>query len=136
MTTIADLVEVYGLDVLDHLDRQVDVPLDTGPAPQGDVICVPAGLDPDAPVGGTSVPVGRDGVVVVSGVHDHTLVAAPGTARWTPNRSGGLIVGVVECAEPVLLHHVEHGYRRLAAGRWVIRRQQEGSEERRRMVAD
>src|SRR5690606_3358096 len=53
-TTLADLTARTGLDVLDHLEQQVSVPVIDGLQAQGDLIVVPAGLVP-----GFSPPVDR-----------------------------------------------------------------------------
>src|SRR5690606_21447491 len=53
-TTLADLTARTGLDVLDHPEQQVSVPVIDGLQAQGDLIVVPAGLVP-----GFSPPVDR-----------------------------------------------------------------------------
>ena len=75
-----------------------------------------------------AVPAG--GVELVRGVagnNPHTLVADPGTCRWTSNAGdrAGLGIALFENTEPAYLVHPEHGASGVAPGRWMVRRQQE-----------
>lgn len=129
---LAELLDRTGLEVLDHLEKQVTIPVIDGPQAQGDLIVVP--LDMVGPV--TARPWARwrevpvDGVELVRGVNGnnpHTLVADTGTCRWTtdvgdPTRLG---IALFENTEPVFLIHPEHGGSGVAPGRWLVRRQQE-----------
>ncbi|MFD8496678.1 hypothetical protein [Amycolatopsis sp. NPDC059657] len=86
---LAELLDRTGLEVLDHLERQVTIPVIDGPQAQGDLIVVP--LDMVGPV--TARPWARwrevpvDGVELVRGVNGnnpHTLVADTGPAGGRP----------------------------------------------------
>jgi len=118
----------------------VEVPVLCGPQRQGDVFVFPAGMAAaTTPTADT-----RDvhpAVEVVDGGtarHNHTLVAAPGAASWTPARDAdGLAIGIVTVAdgEVCYLSHDEHSTLGLAPGAYVIRRQREQAESQ-RLVAD
>lgn len=129
---LSDLLDHTGLDVLDHLDREVTVPVVDGLQAQGDLLVVPLAELPQVsaqPFFGWW-PVPPDGVELVRGVaggHAHTLVADPGVCRWTPHVRDpfGLAVALVDNRAPVHLVHAEHGGTGVAPGCWVVRRQRE-----------
>lgn len=127
---LKELLDRTGLDVLDHLETQVAVPVVDGPQAQGDLIVLPAALvrRPDR-WWSTLLPLRASGVELVRGVagnNPHTLVADPGACRWSPARDRlGLGVAYVENTGPAYLIHPEHGGTGIAPGRWVIRRQRE-----------
>ena len=96
--TLADLTARTGLDVLDHLEREVAIPVTDGIQAQGDLLVIPiALLAPETSRGwawrnvsvadsarwhqvpGAGIEVLRAG----TGGNPHTLVADPGTCRWT-----------------------------------------------------
>ncbi len=141
--TLADVIAKGGIDVLEHLDRQVAIPVLDGPQCQGDLAILPlALLGADVTVRSRArwTPVPRAGVEVLRGTamgNPHTLVAEPGTCRWTTdvNDAEGLALGVLEATAPAYLAHPEHGYAGIAPGRYAIRRQREQADEI-RMVAD
>lgn len=135
--TLGQLITEHGIDVLDHLDRQVEVPVTTGLQFQGDL-----GIIPARTAGGrhsATKPVPPAGVAVIeaiAGGHEHRLLAGtPGTAFWTPATRGGQDIGVLECTEPAYLAHPEHGYIGVAPGAYILRRQREQADEE-RLVAD
>jgi hypothetical protein len=134
--TLGQLITEHGVDVLDHLDRDLEVPVLSGLQCQGDlaVISIPAAARTSAAV---TVPVSGIAVIpAVGGGHEHRLLAGvPGTAWWTPAGTGGQDLGVLEAAEAAYLAHPEHGYLAMAPGTYVLRRQREQSEEE-RIVAD
>jgi hypothetical protein len=74
--------------------------------------------------------------VLVSGDHDHTLLADGPVAchRYTAGRADVAEVEVPDGAVGYLAHP-EHGYLGLAPGRYVVRRQREQADEQ-RLVAD
>jgi hypothetical protein len=132
MKKLAELLDTTGLDVLDHLEQQLIVPVIDGLQAQGDLIVVPAVMVPTVKLwpGATWWPVPADGVELVRGVagnNPHTLVADPGTCRWTTsvNDSLRLTLAVIENTAPAYVIHPEHGGTGIAPGRWVVRRQQE-----------
>jgi hypothetical protein len=141
--TLADLAARTGLDVLGHLEREVIIPVIDGIQAQGDLVVIPIAFlatDPrvrarrgvsivDSPrwreVPGAGVEVLRAG----TGGNPHTLVADPGTCRWTtgvddPQR---LALGALSTTGVAYLIHPEHGGSGIAPGTYVIRRQRERS---------
>ncbi len=142
--TLATLVWQTRMDVLDHLDHSLSIPVADGLQAQGDLIVIPFAMIepsiafwPDA--AWTDVP--PEGVELLrgeSGANPHTLVADPGTCRWTTSvrDSDGLAVGVFEATAVAYLLHPEHGASGVTPGRYVVRRQREREGRRSRLVAD
>ncbi|MFC8197094.1 hypothetical protein ACFWBR_13105 [Streptomyces sp. NPDC060006] len=150
--TLADLTDRTGLDVLGHLERQVTIPVVDGLQAQGDLIVVPyaflahsVDLDPafsstrwqDVPAEGVEL------LRSAAGGNPHTLVADPGTCRFTTDVRDpvGLALGALEATAVAYLIHPEHGGTGIAPGRYVVRRQRERAMDRsgwrgNRMVAD
>ena len=141
--TLADLTARTGLDVLGHLEREVTIPVIDGIQAQGDLLVIPIALLAADPLGRTrrEVSLARSprwhevpgaGVEVLragTGGNPHTLVADPGTCRWTtgvddPQR---LALGALRTTEVAYLIHPEHGGSGIAPGTYVIRRQRERS---------
>lgn len=131
--TLADAIAARGVDVLAHLDRQVTIPVVAGPQCQGDLAIIPLAMVSGAVrvhATATWTDVPAAGVEVLRGAamgNPHTLVAPPGTCRWTTGVTDteGLALGVVDASEIAYLAHPEHGYAGIAPGRYVIRRQRE-----------
>ncbi|MBE8517526.1 hypothetical protein ILP97_08410 [Amycolatopsis sp. H6(2020)] len=125
---LAELLDRTGLDVLDHLDRQVTVPVIDGLQAQGDLIVLPLGLLGSVPRDWWELPAeGRELVRGEAGNNPHTLVADRGTCRMTtwlgdPER---LAIAAFENTAPVWLIHPEHGATGIAPGAWFVRRQRE-----------
>jgi hypothetical protein len=138
---LAELLDRNDLDVLDHLERQVAIPVLDGPQAQGDLIVLPHAMTPFVTDGGsmlTQVPPG--GVELVrgeAGNNPHTLVAEEGTCLWTRFvfDTLRLAVAMFTNSAPVYLIHPEHGGSGVAPGTWVVRRQQEAGVLK-RLVAD
>ena len=136
--TLGQLIGTHGFDVLDHLDRDLEVPVHAGLQAQGDLFIIPA--DPDrGSRQGAAVPL--EGVAVIEAVgggHEHRLFAGtPGTALFTPAGGRGQDIGLLECTEPVYIAHPEHAYAGIAPGTYMLRRQREqADEEEERFVAD
>ncbi|MEV5888258.1 hypothetical protein [Nonomuraea fuscirosea] len=142
--TLASLTQRTGLAVLDHLEQSVRIPVVDGLQAQGDLIVIPL------PLVATSVtliaeerwePVPAVGVELLRGAaggNPHTLVADPGTCRWTTHvaDSQDLAIGVFTASAPVYLLHPEHGGSGCAPGTYVVRRQREHEGTRARLVAD
>lgn len=139
MSTLSTLIDRHGVDVDEHLDRAITIPVLDGLQAQGDIIVVPADIaGVDSPA---LTPVPREGVPVVrgeNGGNTHLLLAEGDVTfdGYTPNRQelllGTLTVGVGSVAH---LAHPEHGYASIAPGTYVIRRQREQADEV-RLVAD
>jgi hypothetical protein len=145
--TLASLSQRTGLAVLDHLEQSVSIPVVDGLQAQGDLIVVPLSLLASSvqvssdwtPVSWTDVP--PEGIELLRGAaggNPHTLVADPGTCRWTPNvaDSDGLAIGIFETSAVAYLVHPEHGATGCTPGTYVIRRQREHEGHRARLVAD
>jgi hypothetical protein len=125
---LAELLDRTGLDVLDHLDRQVTVPVIDGLQAQGDLIVLPLGLLGWVARDWWELPAeGRELVRGEAGNNPHTLVADRGTCRmitWLadPER---LAIAAFENTAPAWLIHPEHGATGIAPGAWFVRRQRE-----------
>lgn len=125
-----ELLDKTGLDVLDHLDRQVTVPVVDGLQAQGDLLVLPLALLDWTSWRGDWWPLPAEGRELVrgeAGNNPHTLVADPGTCRFTlwvrdPER---LAVAAFENITPAYLVHPEHGATGIAPGAWFVRRQRE-----------
>ncbi|MFB9690985.1 hypothetical protein [Amycolatopsis plumensis] len=127
---LAELLDRTGLDVLDHLDRQVTVPVIDGLQAQGDLIVLPLALLGSAPTRGSwwDLPAeGRELVRGEAGNNPHTLVADRGTCRiltWL-NDPERLAIAAFRNTAPAWLIHPEHGATGIAPGAWFVRRQRE-----------
>lgn len=136
--TLGQLIEKHGFDVLDHLDRDLEIPVHAGLQAQGDLFIIPIPADPNRGTGqGAAVP--EDGIAVieaVNGGHEHRLFAGqPGTAFFAPTGASGQDIGLLECTEPAYIAHPEHAYAGIAPGTYTLRRQREQADEG-RFVAD
>jgi hypothetical protein len=134
--TLTQAITRYGVDVLDHLDRDAAVPILAGVQFQGDVAVVP--IDPVMTCL-TAVP--AEGIAVVrgeSGGNTHLLLA-DGPVRFDQQDSSttSLVLGVLEVPEgsTAYLAHPEHAYTGIAPGTYELRRQREQADEL-RLVAD
>jgi hypothetical protein len=139
--TLADLTARTGLDVLGHLEREMTIPVIDGIQAQGDLLVIPIALlvaNPERPtwrdVSITASPrwheVPGEGIEVLragAGGNPHTLVADPGTCRWTTGVRDPqqLALGALSTTEVAYLIHPEHGGSGIAPGTYVIRRQRE-----------
>ncbi|QIS08697.1 hypothetical protein [Nocardia arthritidis] len=146
--TLAELTARTGVEVLDHLEREVLVPVVAGLQAQGDLIVVPLAMADgiQLPAHGAWNPVPAAGIEVVrgaTGANPHVLVADPGKCRWTTLvfDHTGLAIGCLDTSDVAYLLHPEHGGSGIAPGCYVIRRQRErtgapGSWGATRMIAD
>jgi len=131
-STLAQVIDRHGVDVLEHLDRQLSVPVIAGLQAQGDVIVVPQAI---ARRGGTArTPVPSGGVAVVRGENGGNthLLLAEGYVFFDQDRAtGGLDLGLLTVADgaTAYLAHPEHGYTGIAPGTYVVRRQREQADE-------
>ncbi|MFD0362763.1 hypothetical protein ACFQZZ_15070 [Nocardia sp. GCM10030253] len=142
--TLAELTARTGLDVLDHLERELTTPVTDGIQAQGDLIVIPFALVQNAvtPLGYSfwrDVP--ADGLELLrsaSGGNPHSLVADQLTCRWTAfiRDTTGLAIGMLEASAFAYLIHPEHGASAIAPGRYVIRRQREHGRAQNYLVAD
>lgn len=130
--TLADLTRLTGLDVLDHLERQLAIPVIDGLQAQGDLIVIPLSI-----LTGVTIPsdarwiqvpaAGMELLRGAAGGNPHTLAADHGTCRWTTGvvDEQRLALGALETAATAYLIHPEHGGTGIAPGTYVIRRQRE-----------
>jgi len=135
MNTLATLTERHGIDVHDHLDRQITIPILTGLQRQGDVLVIP---NKNATA---TTPVPADGVPVVrgeNGGNTHAIVAeGPVFCDLRTATARDLTLALLTVPEGSTAHlaHPEHGYMSIGTGNYTIRRQREQAEEL-RVVAD
>lgn len=136
MSTLAEAIDRFDVDVHTHLDRDFEIPVLAGLQRQGDVIVVPA-----KPSHHAGIPVPALGFPVVrgeAGGNTHMLLA-DGDVFFDPRPASAtnLTLGVLTVAEDAeaYLAHPEHGYLGIAAGDYEIRRQREQADEL-RLVAD
>lgn len=135
-STLATLIDQHGIDVLDHLDTETVVPVNTGMQRQGDVLIVPMPtLQPaTTPVPPTGVPVVRG----ENGGNTHSIVADGPVfldARRADTRNLVLALLTVPAGSIAYLAHPEHAYTGIGEGTYTLRRQREQADEL-RVVAD
>lgn len=133
---LSDLITTHGVEVLDHLDRDMEIPVLTGLQRQGDVIVIPdakASATTNVPLSGTPVVRGENGG------NTHMILAdGPGVCVDVQTPSPTLLkVATLTVAEGsvAFLAHPEHGYMGIGAGSYTIHRQREQADEL-RMVQD
>jgi hypothetical protein len=142
--TLNSLSRQTGLAVLDHLERSVSIPVVDGLQAQGDLIVIPYSVIASSMrfwpnTDWREVP--PEGIELLRGAaggNPHTLVAEPGTCRWTARvtDSDGLAIGAFDASAVVYLLHPEHGATGCTPGTYVVRRQREREGVRARLVAD
>lgn len=128
--TLADAITRHGVDVDEHLDRALSIPVLRGMQRQGDVLIVPSRREG----GGTGVPAA--GVPVVrgeAGGNTHLLLA-DGAVLWRPVEGRGdaaLVIGVITVPTDATawLAHPEHGFLGVGQGVYEARRQREQADE-------
>lgn len=132
---VSEAISKFGTSVLEHLDREVQVPVVTTAACQGDVSILKVTTAP------ASTPVGKAGVAVVrgeAGGNTHSL-HGDGSIFWdvSDDREASLVLGVltVPAGSEAVLAHPEHGFLSIAPGTYRIGRQREFAGEW-RVVAD
>jgi len=142
-TTLGQLISHHGIDVLEHLDRDLEVPVLNGLQMQGDLAIIPTTAipaDAEALASDTWTEVPAAGIPVIPAVgsgHEHRLLpGTPATALWQA-AAGGQDIGLlaVPAGAPAYLAHPEHGYVGIGTGTYVLRRQREQADEE-RLVAD
>ncbi len=140
--TVAEAIATFGVEIDNHLEREVGIPVNTGIQRQGDVLVRPATSKPrrgtlnQVPVAGYPVVRGENGG------NTHLLLAV-GEVLFTqvsegdPATDEGLVLGYLKVTEgsTAYLAHPEHGYLGIGSGTYVIGRQREQADVVRR-VAD
>lgn len=92
--TLGQLIEKHGFDVLDHLDRDLEIPVHAGLQAQGDLFIIPADPNRGSHQGAAVPPDGIAVIEAVNGGHEHRLFAGqPGTAFFTPAGTGCQDIG-------------------------------------------
>ena len=134
MATLATLIDSHGVEVLAHLDRQMDVPVSFGLQRQGDVL-----VKPSPGLGAARTPIPAGGVPVVrgeAGGNTHTLVGA-GFCDTRAASAADLTLAVLTVPDgsEAFLAHPEHGYLGIGPGTYLVRRQRQQLDEI-AMVAD
>lgn len=144
MATLNALITEHGVDVLEHLDRQVSIPVLDGFQCQGDVAIIPTSFLPQEEFQRAEKPMAKGGRFPVvrgeSGGNTHMLLAADGEVSYVEHKSRDereLNLGYLTVAEgaTAYLAHPEHGYNGVGPGTYVLRRQREQADEI-RLVAD
>lgn len=134
-TTLNDIVISTGVEILDHLDRSVRVPVLTTPQVQGDVFIRPAKVSSTTPVPPAGVPIVRG----ENGGNTHSLHAEGGPVFCDTREATvtDLVLAFVVVPEGSVAHllHPEHGAMSIGAGSYEIRRQRQQAEMM-QMVAD
>ena len=145
MPTLQEMIVRHDVEVLDHLDREAEVPVLNGMQRQGDVIVIPT----SAELAGDPVP--SDGIAVVrgdNGGNTHLLLGEGEiTFRTRTDAEHEMTLGLltVPYGSVAWLAHPEHGFLGIAPGNYELRRQREAeitpkSEARQqpnfRLVAD
>lgn len=125
MKTLGQLEREFDVQVLDHLDREVSVPVVTTAACQGDVSILRVTKDPAVtavPTAGFPVVRGENGGNTHSLHGDGPIFFDP-----APARDGSLILGrlTVPDGSEAVLAHPEHGFMAIAPGTYEIGRQRE-----------
>jgi hypothetical protein len=138
--TLEQAVDRFGVDVDDHHDREVAIPVLTGLQLQGDVAVIP--LPPHSAPATTTLPAAGFPVVRgEDGGHTHLLLAA-GDVFFDASPTAGtdpddLDLGVLTVPDgaTAYLAHPEHAYAGIGVGTYVVRRQREQADVM-RFVAD
>ncbi|MBF6327010.1 hypothetical protein [Nocardia transvalensis] len=128
---------------LENLEQSLHIPVVDGMHAQGDLIVIPIRLLASV----AAIPeatwryVPPDGIEVLRGAaggNPHTLVAEPGSCRWTTqvHDPEGLALGMFTTDTVAYLMHPEHGATGSAPGTYLIRRQREFSSFGSSLVAD
>ncbi|CPV66416.1 hypothetical protein [Mycobacteroides abscessus] len=140
MITLGEAETLTGKSVLEHLDREADVPQVSKAAAQGDVLVLRVETD------NVDTPMPQTVVVVQSEASTNTHTLHPsGNCFWEASdqallsgtTDAGLVLGKLTIPEgsTALLSHQEHGALEILPGTYEIRRQREFAESW-RMVSD
>ena len=126
--TLADLITTHGVEVEEHLDRQVTIPILTGMQRQGDVLIIPVNIRP------ASTPVPPEGTPVVRGENGGNTHAIVGHNIYCDVSTASaqqltLVILTVPDGEVAYLAHPEHGYVGIGTGTYEMHRQRQMADE-------
>lgn len=126
-----ELINRYSTDVLEHLDREVNIPVLDTPQIQGDVSILPVTTAP------ATTPIPRPGVAVVRGEIGGNTHSLHGDGFFDFAAGEGLVLGTLTVPDGGEVHmaHPEHGFMGFAPGTYRVGRQREWAGEW-RQVAD
>lgn len=135
---LGDVLDRSGIDTLGVLDREIDVPILSGPQPQrqGDVTILFR-----TRIRLATTPIPQAGVVVVRGMNTHSLHSWDGQCFYDPapaDAGDGLLLGVLTVptgGSAYLIHSEEHGANAMGPGTYELHGKREWAGEWRR-VAD
>jgi len=128
---LAEALNKFDTDVLEHLDRDAAIPHITAAGIQGDVSFL---LDNTRPAATTAVPAA--GVPVVrgeNGGNTHALFADGGTVYFDAKATGDpedTVIGTMTVPDGStgFLLHPEHGAMSFGVGTWLVGRQREQAD--------
>lgn len=135
VTTLAQAIDRFDVDVHEHLDRDFEIPVLSAPQRQGDVMVLPVKTT------SATTAVGKAGFPVVRGENGGNthLLLADGEVFFDskPVSATALALGTLTVADDATAYmaHPEHGYLGIAPGTYELRRQREQADEL-RLVAD
>jgi hypothetical protein len=128
--TLEQVIDLCGVDVDAHLERDMEILVSGGMQRQGDVIVVP--VNADAPVANPVPPQGFPVVLGENGGNTHLLLPQGVGVFYSalPPQFGKLDLGLLHVAKGSVayLAHPEHGYAGIAPGSYTIRRQREQAD--------
>lgn len=124
--TVAEAEARFATTVDEHLARDLEIPVATGPQRQGDILFIPAGA-------AATDPIPQAGYAVIrgeNGGHTHALHTATGEAFYTPSGRTEGRLGVLTVAEgsTAVLAHPEHGFMAFGPGTYTVTRQREQAD--------
>jgi hypothetical protein len=135
--TIETAEQTFGVQVDEHHDRGLQIPVLRGLQFQGDVAVLPIDIDRRASIVSDEHVVPRNGVAVVrgeAGGNTHLLLGAP-AAYWAPSDRAGtdpsdLDLGTLTVPDgsTAYLAHPEHAFAGIAPGSYILRRQREQAD--------
>jgi len=132
MKSAGELIDGFGVNIDEHLNRDELIPVRTGLQVQGDVAFIPTRRSTKK---GEVVPAA--GVPVVrgeTGGNTHLLLAE-GAVSWAPVEGGATAtrpdLGVIDVPDDATAYmaHPEHGYLAFGPGAYIARRQVEHADQ-------
>jgi hypothetical protein len=135
--TIETAENTFGVQVDEHHDRGLEIPVLRGLQFQGDVAVLPIDIERRTAIETAENLVPQKGAAVVrgeAGGNTHLLLGAP-TAYWEPSARAGidpsdLDLGTLTVPDgsAAYLAHPEHAFAGIAPGSYLLRRQREQAD--------